>query len=251
MEPMSNTPPRAYRTLLIALISLNIAQASPLELRFNLKMGTEPLEWGKTYSTPAGNPITLEMVKFYVSNAALVDANGNETPLEGIWLLNFPKNQTPTLSIQTNAPVGDYKGVRFSVGLPRALNHTDPQEAKLPLGFDSGMFWSWNPGYIFYRLEGFTQVLGKRTPFLLHLGGDAYTLEVNLSDLITNKIRFKIAESGNVLKINLNIAAVFDKGPTGGPWDLSKREFQTMDSGKNIGQAYVNMQNSFRLEEKD
>ncbi len=250
---MSNTLPRAYRTLLIALVSLHIAQASPLELRFSLKMGSEPLEWGKTYSTPAGNPITLEMVKFYVSNAALVTANGNEVPLEGIWLLNFPKNQAPTLSIQTNAPVGDYKGLRFSVGVPRALNHADPQEAKLPLGFDSGMFWSWNPGYIFYRLEGFTQVAGKRTPFLLHLGGDAYALEVNLSDLITNKIRFKIADTradpGNtILKINLNIAAAFDKGPNGGPWDLSKREFQTMDSGKNIGQAYVNMQNAFKLE---
>ena len=58
-------------------------------------------------------------------------------------------------------------GVRFTLGVPAALNHGNQATAPAPLNF-SGMFWTWQDGYKFLRTEGKT--VGGRGTFMMHLG---------------------------------------------------------------------------------
>lgn len=53
----------------------------------------------------------------------------------------------------------------FNVGVPLARNHQDPLQAKPPLN-QSDMYWSWQQGYKYLRLE----LNGVNSQWTLHLG---------------------------------------------------------------------------------
>lgn len=54
--------------------------------------------------------------------------------------------------IEGLAPTGSYAGVRFKVGVPFDLNHANQLTASAPLN-RAELFWSWQSGYKFLRLE--------------------------------------------------------------------------------------------------
>jgi uncharacterized repeat protein (TIGR04052 family) len=60
---------------------------------------------------------------------------------------------------------GGYRGLRFVLGLPPELNHSNQATAPAPLNF-SGLFWSWQDGYKFLRTEG----QAGASSFMMHLG---------------------------------------------------------------------------------
>jgi len=109
--------------------------------------------------------------RLYVHDVELLDAAGAAVPLalvdDGTWqykgvaLLDFEDksgtcaNGTKELntSLRGSAPPGTYNGIRFKIGVPFALNHADVATAPSPLNL-SGLFWSWNGGYKFARIDG-------------------------------------------------------------------------------------------------
>ena len=248
---------------------------APLELRVNLRVGDAPLEMGKMYKTPGGLDYQVDLLKFYVSNVVLVKADGGLVPISGLSLAEFKgagamagghggsasssstgssvdmmqggmmMSATTTQNavvFKGNAPVGEYRGVRFDVGVPRELNNQDASLQKMPLGVESGMFWAWNPGYIFYRFEGKTVIAGKAEPFLLHMGTDAYRMAVGLFDLQKPGVKVNVTAQGGAARINLNVAKVFERGPNStAPWDLRVKELRVMHGGPQVGQAYLNL----------
>ena len=229
------------------------------ELKANINVGDAPLELGKTYRTPSGTEYVVEMVRFYASNVQLVKADGSSLNLAGVSLssvmadapaagklmdggqVNNATSSKGATFFKLQAPAGEYKGVRFEIGVPKDLNHRDASTMALPLGLESGMFWAWNPGYIFFRLEGKTIVDGKSQPWLLHMGTDNWRMNVNLFDLTTNKVKVAVTESGSYT-VNLNLAKLFEKGPNGqASWDLTNPAQRVMHGGPNVGQAYLNL----------
>ncbi|MGH1341848.1 MAG: MbnP family copper-binding protein [Nannocystales bacterium] len=109
--------------------------------------------------------------RLYVSNIRLVDADGEEVALEleqdGVWqyenvaLLDFEDgtglcadtgNADVNSTVVGTVPEGDYTGVRFDVGVPADLNHTDPNTAEAPLNV-LPMTWNWLVGRKFVRFD--------------------------------------------------------------------------------------------------
>ena len=66
-------------------------------------------------------------------------------------------------------PAGDYESIRFRVGVPFELNHQDVTAAQAPLN-TSSMFWVWQRGYKFARVELLQENGDSLTPWLFHLG---------------------------------------------------------------------------------
>ncbi len=57
----------------------------------------------------------------------------------------------------TSVPSGEYRSVRFHIGLDEKVNHSDPAQftADHPLNPNlNGLHWNWQGGYIFLALEG-------------------------------------------------------------------------------------------------
>uniref|UniRef100_A0A486XIS8 Copper-binding protein MbnP-like domain-containing protein n=1 Tax=Rheinheimera sp. BAL341 TaxID=1708203 RepID=A0A486XIS8_9GAMM len=137
-----------------------------LQLQFN----GQPLSCD-TVITLADNSWQLGQFQLYLSDFSL-----NNKPL----LLDpTPAHQQPQLALLgtvCSEPAFDNWQLKFtrpltsgtlafSVGVPLARNHQDPLQAKPPLN-QSDMYWSWQQGYKYLRLE----LNGADSQWALHLG---------------------------------------------------------------------------------
>lgn len=127
--------------------------------------------------------------RFFVSNLKLTPAGGgagvpvvltvNENQdANGIALLDFENGtglcQTGTVATYTTVvgtvPTGTYNGITFDLGIPFEHNHINYATATGPRSAP-GMFWSWQGGYKFAKIEGQIQTATDPKPvFNLHLG---------------------------------------------------------------------------------
>jgi uncharacterized repeat protein (TIGR04052 family) len=162
-----------------------------VSLTFAARVGAEPFKCGTTFSL--GNPATMVApvdFRFYVSEIKLVRADGSDVPLvlipDGKWqlpdvaLLDFEDgtgacstdgNADTNTVVRGTAPPGTYTGVRFVVGVPFSKNHANQATAPSPLNLGQ-MFWSWQSGYKFLKIDGQPQNdAGPR--FNVHLGSIA------------------------------------------------------------------------------
>lgn len=156
-------------------------------LRFKPMVGDRPFACGQSYDDigTTNSKITPTDFRLYVHNVRLVDAAGKETPValeqDGKWqvdniaLLDFENGGGPCANgtadtndvIKGKAPAGHYTGVKFTVGVPFERNHADPAKAPSPLNLTQ-LFWVWNAGYKFARIE--MNTTGLPQGWFLHLG---------------------------------------------------------------------------------
>ncbi|MCU0675899.1 MAG: metallo-mystery pair system four-Cys motif protein [Myxococcota bacterium] len=184
------------RSLSILLLVFGLACTSDdpssgvaLSLRFDARVGDAPFACGTTYEGlgTEGASFMPTDLRFYVHDVRLVAADGTEVPFaieddgrfqrDGVALLDFEDGcgdqGNPDLhgAIEGRAPEGEYVGVRFRVGVPETLNHANTATAPTPMNL-TAMWWSWNAGYKFVRLEGRSSAFeGWR----LHLGSTGCT----------------------------------------------------------------------------
>lgn len=144
-----------------------------VELRFAAVVGAEPFACTKTFTVGA---VELEPLDFrlYVHGVQLVDADGGKWPVtlsdDGLWqdgavaLLDFEDksgtcvngttevNDVVKGTVDTGHDAIEFVGVELEVGVPFDENHQDVAAAASPLNL-SGLFWSWQGGYKFMRLD--------------------------------------------------------------------------------------------------
>jgi len=148
------------------------AETKEVAIDFAAYVGDSEFACGESYEGigTAESTITPKDFRFYVSNVALIDENGEAVPLEleqdGKWqyqntaLLDFEDGtagcDNGTTQINTTVvgtvPEGDYQSLQFTMGVPKNLNHDDAAIAPSPLNLTS-MWWNWQGGYKFLRLD--------------------------------------------------------------------------------------------------
>ena len=138
-----------------------------------------PLELGTSYQNAAGDMVSLRTVKFYISEILLEDHDENEKSAGEIYLVDLLENPS-SLTLTVPVEAEHYHMMRFSVGVPEAENHKDAATQSEPLGPNVGMYWGWDPGYIFYKIEGDADSAGTDIPFLFHGGEDARRKQIAL-----------------------------------------------------------------------
>ncbi|MCS7057419.1 MAG: hypothetical protein NZL94_00850 [Meiothermus sp.] len=230
------------------------ALAAPVDLKINLRVGEAPLEWGRIYQTPKGQRYRVDLLKFYLSELALVRPDGREVRVGGLALAEFRRGG-PTQGVSVmrfEVPSGEYRGLRFDVGVPRELNHQDAATQEFPLGVNSGMYWAWNPGYIFYRLEGAAFLEGREEKWVIHMGTDAFRIPVRLHDLQMRRVRLEVPPRGTSFVLNLDIARAFLPGPNGAFLDWRQPRLRQLhgmspETALVMSVVYYQMLNAFSL----
>jgi uncharacterized repeat protein (TIGR04052 family) len=154
---------------------------------FQGRVGAEAFDCAKSFTGlgAAGSEAKITDFRFYVHDVALRAKDGTMVPVEleqdGVWqyqslaLVDFETGSgncangtAETHAVLTGtAPAGQYDGVSFKLGVPFELNHADVAVAPSPLNL-SGLFWSWNGGYKFLRVD--SVATGAAMSFNLHLG---------------------------------------------------------------------------------
>lgn len=159
-------------------------------IRFRAEVGGEAFACGTTYDgfgPAADRSVTLTDFRFYVHQVELLAADGSATPLaitddgtfqaDDVALLDFEDGGPCTMgttethtAITGTALEGAYTGIRFVLGIPFSLNHQDASAAHAPFNFTS-MFWNWQGGYKFVRIDAINVVPGGGgSLFAVHLG---------------------------------------------------------------------------------
>jgi hypothetical protein len=126
---------------------------------FDNRFGDEALTYGKNYVTANGDTVNFSLFDYYVSNFVLVRADGSEYVVpqnDSYFLCKHEDADTREVTI-SNVPAGDYQAVRFLIGVDslRSVSDVSQRTGVLdPTGAAAGMYWSWNAGYIFVKVEG-------------------------------------------------------------------------------------------------
>ncbi len=112
-----------------------------------------------------GETYTISKLKYYVSNVRFKTGDKKQMNT-GVYLIDAAKQN----SIYIKAPSKKITGISFLLGVDSILNCSGSQSGALdPL---NDMFWTWNNGYIFFKLEGSSDASTadlKRIEY--HIGG--------------------------------------------------------------------------------
>lgn len=185
-----------------------------LTLNFQSVVGDQDFACDQVFEDIGTNASSLTITdnRLYISNIRVVDDAGVEHPLEleqdGVWqfedvvLLDFEDgtgnctngNEPTNFQAVGTTSATSFAGVVFDLGIPESLNHSDSAIMPSPLNLTS-MWWSWQGGYKFVRIEGSTSELDG---WRLHLGSTACTGDPGSEISCSNKNRPEIRLEGGV-----------------------------------------------------
>lgn len=141
-----------------------------------------------------GRALAITRLDLLLSAFSLQRSDGSWTtpstasgaPWHAFFRADQPTQQQP-LPPLPHLPLGDYKALRFDVGVGPAANHADPNRLRPddPLHpVVNGLHWGWTGGYVFMALEGHWQFdnapAGSTGGFSYHLAGDDNRVTVTL-----------------------------------------------------------------------
>lgn len=149
-----------------------------------------------------GDTLKVTKLSYYISNITLESETGQKTNLGTYHLVDESVPASKMITVG-NIPAGVYKKVSFLLGVDTIRNHTGAQDGALDPAY--GMFWTWNTGYIFYRLKGRVGLAATSISYDIGGDGNAITFTNDLSS-------YKVEGTKATLNYQMNIAEVF-KGP--------------------------------------
>lgn len=264
------TSMKIYFNLLLVAVSSTMLYASckkdshdppsgelvPVTVEFDNIVGGQNLFLDAVnYTNAAGEQFNISLLQYYISNIRLGKTDGTvyTVPQDSSYFL-IKENDPVTRLAKIKVPAGDYNQLSFVVGVDSLRSTMDISKRTGVLdpsaGHDDGMYWGWNSGYIFFRMEGISPSApldpsGQRK-FRYHIGGfggysaptinniKTVTLDLNASGIVQ-------ARSGRTANIHLmvDVLKVFN-----GPATLSIAANPTVmfsDYSVNIANNYAHI----------
>jgi hypothetical protein len=141
----------------------NIAGASDLQLNTG------------TYTNASGEKLTVTKLKYYVSNFILTKTDGTvyTVPQDSCYFL-VDESDATTHEPLLKVPEGEYNTLSFVLGVDSLRNTKDVSlrtGVLDPTATGGDMYWSWNSGYIFFKIEGTSPAAAMGGSFMYHIGG--------------------------------------------------------------------------------
>ena len=210
-----------------------------LSIGFNHYIDSLVLKLDSTiYKNSFGQSFTVGNFKYYISNIRLKNVGGKEFVSKEYFLINEDLEESKKILLN-KIPDGEYTSISFTIGVDSLHNCSGAQSGALDPA--NAMFWAWNTGYIFMKLEGKSSsstATGKI--FEYHIGG--FKAPSNAIRTVTLKLEQPLRIGNNKkaeLKINVNAAEVL-KSPT----DIDFSKLPTVVDSKNattIADNYIDM----------
>jgi len=130
---------------------LPVRHDNTITIHFKHWVGNKEMKlFDETYLNSFGEPFVISKFRYYISHISFTDAGNNEIILQNnYYLINEDDSLSKIISLPAAAGI---KSISFMVGVDSIKNTGSVQTGALdPM---NGMFWTWNSGYIFAKLEG-------------------------------------------------------------------------------------------------
>lgn len=153
----------------------------PLSVEFDNIAGGQNLFLNTvTYTNAAGEDFNISLLQYFISNISLKRADGSEFVVDqdsSYFLIR--ENDASTRFAKVKVPEGDYKELSFILGVDSLRSTMDITKRTGVLdpgsGMEDGMYWGWNSGYIFLKMEGISSAApvdpSGQHKFRYHIGG--------------------------------------------------------------------------------
>lgn len=198
---------KPMRSILIPLLTLcSLSTAAELTVSMQHRQAGQRLTLDSLrYQTSAEETYSISRLSYLLSEFALETTEGQWTELTDhtAWI-DYAKRRTE-FSLP-NIPEGNYRAIRFSVGIDETRNHADPAqyEATHPLNPNlNQLHWNWQGGYIFLALEGRYRSGDELAGYVYHLANDPNRTRINLP------LKLDLSKDAG-LEIAFDLAALFN-----------------------------------------
>ncbi|SFN64007.1 hypothetical protein SAMN05421741_108115 [Paenimyroides ummariense] len=221
-----------------AFISCNSNDDQPVAnnvtLEFNNTFKDQTIVLGDATATnatvntsTAGQTHSFSELKYVISNIRLIKADGTEIPYnvndldKGATVIDQAK-PTSLNYVLNNIPAGEYKQIKFGLGVKNSLNTLD--QVRFPNFYaaaganDTEMMWEWGAGYRFTKIEGFYDTDKKELS--IHTGSTVEGEEGNYTQGV---------DAYRDITLNLPTNAIVDNKA---PKIVIKADFDKLLSGK-------------------
>ncbi|MBT1704419.1 MbnP family protein [Chryseosolibacter indicus] len=219
-------------------------------IEFDNRVGNTNLELYKDYINTNGETFNLTKLHYYISNIELRDINGKafKVPQDSSYFLileDDPESQKVRIN---NIPSGSYNEVTFTIGVDSLRSTMDISKRTGvldPAQPQDGMYWSWNSGYIFFKMEGISPSApaDQENKFYYHIGGFGGYNSPTLNNIRKATISMGSAraevKSGKVPQLHLHVDILQFFTPS-----ITIAEHPNVmfaDFSKTISANYVNM----------
>jgi hypothetical protein len=152
-------------------------QKGDLSIQFdNVVGGSDLILNNATYKNGSGEDYQVTMLQYFISNIRFRNADGTEyvVPQDSSYFL-VKENDMNSQFIHVTVPEGVYTSVTFLLGIDSVRNTMDISKRTGvldPTAGANGMYWSWNSGYIFLKMEGISPASSQAGHiFQYHIGG--------------------------------------------------------------------------------
>lgn len=167
-----------------------VSGVGKLTVEFDNVYKTANFAFSTNYTNSNNEVVSITQAKYIVSNIVLTKRDGTIFTVpksESYFIVDEAIPASTTLSLP-NIPAGDYKSIKFGIGVDQAQWElgAEGQGNFLTQAQTAGMMWNWTGGYKFVSFEGsFTSSsVTTATNFQVHTGktGTAY----NYTDVTLN-----------------------------------------------------------------
>lgn len=125
-----------------------------LKIQFTNYVNDQVLVLGSSFQNPAGESFTPTKFNYYISNVVLTKADNSVLVVNDVYRIVKQDDDTSRVITLRNIPTGNYKSLKFMLGVDSASNNSGAHSGGLDFDYASDMFWGWSQGYIFLKLEG-------------------------------------------------------------------------------------------------
>jgi hypothetical protein len=159
---------------------INPNDKNTVTLEFDNRIGDQKLVLGTTTAKNSLNEdFTVTRLNYFVSNISLKNENGEVVKFPNQYFLVKHSDPNSMLIKLTNVPAGNYNEVSYMIGVDSLKSVSDVSQRTGvldPASYgDDNMYWSWNSGYIFFKMEGKSSAIPPNmmnmTEYQFHVGG--------------------------------------------------------------------------------
>lgn len=201
---------------------------SQITLFFDNMAGSQDLRLDDaSYTNSSGESFSVSELQYFISNIRLRKRGGTEYAIQqdSCYFL-VQESEASTQRIQLKVPEGEYDRVSFVLGVDSVRNTMDISKRTGVLdpasSMDKGMYWGWNSGYIFLKIEGNSAAAPAdpigRQKFRYHIGGFGGYSAPTINNIKTISLDLTNGtakvDAGKKVKVHVkaDILSIFDAG---------------------------------------
>lgn len=158
--------------LLVGAAELAYSQKNAVSIQFRPVYDSLPLVLEKKYPFK-NDSIEISVIRFYISNIRFYQNHQLVSETEKKHHLVDLEHPASQIIQHTAEKSLQYNSIRFCIGVDSLTNVSGAMGGDLDPVF--GMYWTWQSGYINFKLEGITKICpARKNQFTYHIGGYEY-----------------------------------------------------------------------------